>query len=303
MCWRTDNNNQRATLQHSSGVMKMSTNNDALALERSFEDEQASVSFLADTSGRQPMSLAKSTGTLTNRLINELGADIVRGQFNTDQGIHTESSIAEKYTISRSVAREAVKALIGKGLLCSKQKVGIAPTPRQDWNMFDADVLRWLSSPRPSAQLMKDMAGLCLAICPDAVAMAARKRKPEDIYLLQKALSEIKLCARSDTDALSAETEFFIQLLSASGNCFFLQVGKLLLPMFFLNIANFKAFDRTQNEKKLVKKYVEIFDYIKAQDPINASLAVQRSFQKDMEALDHWIQNSARLTEVAVDPV
>ena len=59
-------------------------------------------------------SLAHSTAVQVSR---EIGRRIVSGNYKTGELIEDELSLSERFSVSRSVIRDAVKILVGKGLL------------------------------------------------------------------------------------------------------------------------------------------------------------------------------------------
>jgi len=62
------------------------------------------------------------------------------------------SDIGEELGVSRTALREAFKLLTAKRLIESRPKLGTRVRPRKNWNMFDAEVLRWCFSSNPDTQ-------------------------------------------------------------------------------------------------------------------------------------------------------
>src|SRR3546814_16099800 len=55
-----------------------------------------------------------------------------------------EKDLQDAFGVSRPAIREAVKGLTAKGLLESRQGIGIRIRQLSDWNLFDRDVLGWV---------------------------------------------------------------------------------------------------------------------------------------------------------------
>ena len=49
-----------------------------------------------------------------------------------------ESELADRFGVSRSVLREAMKTLAAKGLVRAKSRVGTRVNPRAAWNFVDS---------------------------------------------------------------------------------------------------------------------------------------------------------------------
>ena len=91
---------------------------------------------------------------LTHGMLDTLGKAIVIGRYET-RPFPTEAEIAKAYGVSRSVTREAVKMLTAKGLVTARPRQGTVVSPASRWNLFDADVLRWLLERKFSVDLLQ----------------------------------------------------------------------------------------------------------------------------------------------------
>ena len=78
-----------------------------------------------------------------SQVVDAIGADIIQGRHAPGSALPRDEELAGRFGVSRTVLREAVKTLTAKGLLVARSRVGTKVRPRDDWNMFDADVLRW----------------------------------------------------------------------------------------------------------------------------------------------------------------
>jgi len=64
------------------------------------------------------------TPSLGTQVARELGRNIVSGRHEIDSLIADEAALAERFKVSRSVIRDAVKNLVGKGLLEARRGTG-----------------------------------------------------------------------------------------------------------------------------------------------------------------------------------
>ena len=60
------------------------------------------------------------------QVVEELGTRIVRGDLGPDDPFPKEADLEQEFGVSRSVIREAVKALSAKGLLESRTRTGMS---------------------------------------------------------------------------------------------------------------------------------------------------------------------------------
>src|SRR5512133_921065 len=119
--------------------------------------------------------------------VDHLGAAIVAGRYGPGASIPPEPLLCEELGVSRTVVREAVKSLIGKGLVSSGPKVGTRVLPPEQWNWFDPDVIMWQSRAGLTPQFLRDLQDLRRVVEPAAVRMAAERATAKDIMEIEAA--------------------------------------------------------------------------------------------------------------------
>src|SRR3954452_8953607 len=80
---------------------------------------------------------------LHTRLADQIGIGILRGDIGPGDPLPSELRICDMMGVSRTAVREAIRVLVGKGLLESKPKSGTRVRDPENWNHLDPDVLRW----------------------------------------------------------------------------------------------------------------------------------------------------------------
>jgi DNA-binding FadR family transcriptional regulator len=159
---------------------------------------------------------------LTFGMLDALGQAIVTGAYD-GRRFPTEAELADEHRVSRSVTREAVKMLTAKGLLTARPRKGTTVQPPSSWNLFDADVLRWLLEREFSLELLRQFSELRIAIEPEAAALAARKADPEAIAAIEAGYARMEAAESGADDALESDIAFHIAILEACGNPFYRQ--------------------------------------------------------------------------------
>lgn len=94
------------------------------------------------------------THSLSGQVARKIGRRIVAGHYAPRTQIGDEASLAARYGVSRSVIRDAVKVLVGKGLVSVRRGIGTTVTPRSAWGLLDDDVLAWHQSAPASAEFL-----------------------------------------------------------------------------------------------------------------------------------------------------
>ncbi|MEW1954475.1 FCD domain-containing protein [Terrabacter sp. NPDC080008] len=164
------------------------------------------------------MSLAPRPA-LHASVLDALGRQIVGGELPAGTVLRIDQ-LDERYGVSRSVVREAVRVLDSMGLVEARKRLGVRVLPSASWNVFDPRVIRWrLDGPGRDEQLLS-LGDLRRGIEPVAAELAAARATPEQCGALMGAVMQMAVHAKSgDLEAyLEADQLFHATLLAASGN-------------------------------------------------------------------------------------
>ncbi len=165
---------------------------------------------------------------LTQQVAESLGNAIIKGIYGAHNPVPSEAVLCEQMQVSRSAAREAVKSLAAKGLITSRARQGIRVLPESEWNLFDADVLRWIRDSNPSLELLREFTELRVAIEPEAATLAAEKQNQKKISAIGEALERMAQAEKGLDDPLESDIAFHLSVLNASENRFFMQLGRII---------------------------------------------------------------------------
>src|SRR5580698_8058770 len=88
---------------------------------------------------------------LREQLVDVLGGDIVGGRLQPGDLLPGEDVLLTRYNVSRTVLREALNVLSGKGLLDARPRRGTIVRPRADWSQLDPAILGWHDDPTETA--------------------------------------------------------------------------------------------------------------------------------------------------------
>jgi DNA-binding FadR family transcriptional regulator len=205
---------------------------------------------------------------LTQQVADTLGSAIVSGEYGSHNPVPSEAVLCDQLQVSRSAAREAVKSLAAKGLITSRARQGIRVLPESEWNLFDADVLRWIRNSNPSLALLKEFTELRIAIEPEAAKLATSRQNVDKIEKIAHALERMKQAESGLDDPLESDIAFHLSILDASENRFFMQLGRIIDTTLRVSIRFTNRRTGVQAGNYLDHK--KIYDAIKANSPIKA---------------------------------
>ncbi len=202
--------------------------------------------------------------SLPVQVAKELGRRIVAGTFVPGTLIDDENKLAERYQVSRVVVRDAVKILVGKGLLDVRRGIGTRVKPRNNWALLDDDVLAWHLSAPLNPDFLTQLMEFRLAFEPKAASLAALNATDEDIQAITEALAEME-ASTSDVDRfVIADAHFHSAILKASHNELFISMECVIFSALLVSI---RVTNQNDAENKTsIPFHQEVFDAIKAKD-------------------------------------
>ncbi|HEY2685351.1 MAG TPA: FCD domain-containing protein [Steroidobacteraceae bacterium] len=153
-------------------------------------------------------------------IARDLGVQIVSGRFKPGEILHGEIETSGRLQVSRAAYREAVRILAAKGLVKAFPKVGTRVTPQAQWHLLDPDVLGWIFEFDPDETLLANLFELRRMVEPEAAALAAARRTPEDLAAMAAALKGMSRYTLNSKAGREADQEFHAALLRSTGNAF-----------------------------------------------------------------------------------
>ena len=207
---------------------------------------------------------------LTYGLLDALGRTIVTGCYD-GRRFPTEAELAREHAVSRSVTREAVKMLTAKGLLTARPRTGTIVQPSSSWNLFDADVLRWLLERKFSLRLLRQFSELRHAIEPAAARIAAQAASGEGIAGIVLGFRRMQAAEAGADDPLESDIAFHIAILEASANPFFVQFRDVVETALRTSI---RFTNRFKGRTASLPAHSAVLTAIEARDPAGAHSAM-----------------------------
>lgn len=168
------------------------------------------------------------------RIARSLGNEIVQGRHGTS--LPREMDLADSHRASRSVIREALKLLAGKGMVESTARRGTRIQDQARWSLFDLDIVTWLSA-CPDSKLFADLQGFVGLIMPVILQEAKKRAGPQDHERVRLAAIRVGEHKEGPPSPL-AVTDLIAAIVAAAHNPWLAAMQPLLL-------AGYLAEDRT----------------------------------------------------------
>lgn len=177
--------------------------------------------LIAAIAGRVPMR------NLHSQVLWQLGVAIVRGDYPEGTILPSDTELLQRFAVSRTVLREALKTLAAKGMIEARARVGTRVLPKPRWNLFDADVLAWHFETGPDVEFLRSLSEVRIGVELEAAALAATRRSEAQALALVDCANRL---GEADTPEQFARTdlEFHRTVAEASGNPFMASISTLV---------------------------------------------------------------------------
>jgi DNA-binding FadR family transcriptional regulator len=147
---------------------------------------------------------------LVDQLADALRARVRDGEWEVGSKIPSETQLSAELGVGRSTVREAIRQLVGSGMLAARQGAGVFVVSTEE-------VADWPTVVRKAA--IADVIEVRLAIEVEAARLAALRRTDDDLIRLRKAIARRDgLSTRDREQFVDADLAFHTAILEAAGN-------------------------------------------------------------------------------------
>lgn len=232
--------------------------------------------------------------------VDLLGEAIISGRYGEGAIIPPEPILGEELGVSRTVVREAIKALAAKGLIVTGPKVGSRVLPQDVWNWFDPDVIAWQASAGLTPEFLRDLQDLRRVVEPAAVRLAAERASDADIAELEAAYAGMKLAIEKGGDYVTSDLRFHHGLLRAARNRMLTQMSKALNALLRTSFEISTA--RSNGPALSLPMHRAVLDAVKAHDPAKAERAILKLIDGARSDIEGVLGSRRRLPRLSRPP-
>jgi DNA-binding FadR family transcriptional regulator len=161
-----------------------------------------------------------------SQVADRIGISIVRGDIVAGEALPSEMQLCEMIDVSRTVVREAIRTLTGKGLVEARAKSGTRVRPPEQWNQLDPDVLRWRLETSDVDSYLTKLFQLRCAVEPSAAALAATGAGEDDLARIRSGYDGM-VAAKVNESFVVADIAFHQAIYFATRNEFFWPIAQM----------------------------------------------------------------------------
>jgi GntR family transcriptional regulator, galactonate operon transcriptional repressor len=227
-------------------------------------------------------------GKVHGAVVREIAARVLGGRYPAGSSVPREDELAAELGVSRTTIREAVKVLSAKGLIESRQRVGVRVRPRDDWRLLDPAVLSWHPNIGADHELMSGLLDARRIVEPAAAELAARRATAQDLAAMEAAYLTMERTLPFKIDACcEADVSFHQSLLRATHN--FVLSGLIGMIGAALRAAFQITTELTQAQTEALHVHRDVLEAIRMRDPEGA----RRAMNQLLDVAEHDMGGSA----------
>jgi DNA-binding FadR family transcriptional regulator len=156
--------------------------------------------------------------TLSQRITREIISSIVQGHYRPGDLLPTEEELCQQLGVSRSVVREATKAVTMLGMIRSRQGRGTEVLPYENWNEFAPEVIEARRELQSVDEFLVHLLELRRIIEVEAAALAAERAGTEEVATLRGFLTAMDAVGEDVEAFARVDVAFHDAIIAATGN-------------------------------------------------------------------------------------
>jgi len=251
--------------------------------------------------GAKPMYKVVRTSRLYEQIVQQIEESILKGTLKTGDQLPAERDLAQRFGVSRTAVREAVKALREKGLVEAYSGRGTFITDGTSQAVRQSlDLMVKIGQPEGSQYL----AELRAILEPEIAALAAARAQESDMVTMREAVAVMDRAGRDPEPYIEADLDFHLSLAEAAANPLILSLIDSIVGL--LREQRMKIFkveggpERGQFHHKRILEAMEQRDPEKARDAMRAHLdQVRQDSQVSSSKLSAGKVSSAKIGPVS----
>ena len=210
--------------------------------------------------------------TLAQVIFQDVCDAIKQGRLSIGDKLPTESGIMEKYSVSRTVVREAILKLQAAGLVETRHGIGTFVVSKPN----ESNALIEISAKDTLPELL-DLLEFRMGFEVEACGLAAKRRDYDHIKKLEQALHALQKRDKTNTDPYTADFQFHYLIAEATGNKHYTEL---------MNLLGSKLIPHTRlNTNRIHHEHEDIFAAIARGDSQAARAAMRLHLINSREAL------------------
>ncbi len=210
------------------------------------------------------------TSRLYEQIVQQIEESILKGDLKPGDQLPAERELAQRFGVSRTAVREAVKALREKGLVEAYSGRGTFITDGTSQAVRQSfDLMVKIGQPEGSTHLAEVRA----ILEPEIAALAASRAQESDLAVLREAVAVMDRAQRDPDAYIEADLDFHLALAEAAANPLILSLIDSIVGL--LREQRMRIFNVAGGPERGQFHHKRILEAMERRDPEKASEAMR----------------------------
>ena len=236
---------------------------------------------------------------LVGEIVENLASSIRAGDLQPGEKLPTEAEIMVRFDVSRTVVRESLSKLQASGLVETRHGIGTFVLPPQEASNF-----RITAEDFATVADVISVLELRISLETEAAGLAAQRRTPENLKVMESALHAFQDSINLDSDAVPPDFQFHMEVARSTGNRHFADLmtylGTMIIPRTRVNTVHRAPEGRLNYLQRVHSEHESIYNAIRDQDTEAARAAMRTHLSNSRERLRRG--NNAHTMQPTGDP-
>ena len=218
------------------------------------------------------------TSRLYEQIVQQIEESILKGDLKPGDQLPAERELAQRFGVSRTAVREAVKALREKGLVEAYSGRGTFITDGTSQAVRQSlDLMVRIGQPEGSTHLAEVRA----ILEPEIAALAALRAQESDLVVLREAVAVMDRAQRDPDAYIEADLDFHLALAEAASNPLILSLIDSIVGL--LREQRLRIFNVPGGPERGQYHHKRILEAMEQRDPEKASEAMRAHLEQVRE--------------------
>jgi len=236
-----------------------------------------------DTKDTKPVYRVVKTSRLYEQIVQQVEDSILKGQLKPGDQLPAERELAQRFGVSRTAVREAVKTLREKGLVEAYSGRGTFVTNGTSQAMRQSLDLMIRINPLEGAS---NLAELRLVLEPEIAGLAALRIEEQLLITMREAVALMDRNLRDPDGYVEADLDFHLALAEAAGNPLILSLLDSIVGL--LREQRSRIFDVKGGPERGQYHHKRILAAIEQRDPEAAREAMRAHLKQVLADSSSW---------------
>ena len=218
------------------------------------------------------------TSRLYEQIVQQIEESILKGDLKPGDQLPAERELAQRFGVSRTAVREAVKALREKGLVEAYSGRGTFITDGTSQAVRQSlDLMAKIGQPEGSTHLAEVRA----ILEPEIAALAAVRAEESDLAVMREAVAVMDRAQRDPDGYIEADLDFHLALAEAASNPLILSLIDSIVGL--LREQRLRIFSVPGGPERGQSHHKRILDAMEKRDPEKAREAMKAHLEQVRE--------------------